>query len=121
MACVCSMWDPCRNEDDPWQDGVLEAWGCLWPPQVMEEAKACIVGLENMLSHQLSPSAVSRQEPLVAWRPHEAEYELNVMIAWCKSVALGRMPQGPLLAMAKMEGDEIVKSPAGQHLGPKHS
>ena len=30
------MWGPCRNEDDPWQDGVLEVWGCLRPPQVVE-------------------------------------------------------------------------------------
>ena len=72
-----------------------------------------------MLSHSMSPRAVPRQETLVAWHPHEAEYELNVMITWCKSVALGRMSQGPLLAQAMMEGDEIVTHPAGQHLGPK--
>ena len=59
---------------------VLEAWGRLWPPHVMEEAKACVVGLEYMLSRPMSPSAVSRQEPLVAWHPRKAEHELNVMI-----------------------------------------
>ena len=41
----------------------------MWPPQVVEYAKACIEGLENVLSSSTSRRAVFNQEPLVALRP----------------------------------------------------
>ena len=62
---------------------------------------------------------MSSDEPRKAWRPHVDNDKLNVMPAWCTYEALGRMPHGPLLAHAKMKGDEIVWHPSGQHLVPK--
>ena len=85
---------------------------------VTEDATACAERLENMLSHSMSQCAVSSQEPLVAMHPHFADFKLNVMFAWCKSVALGRIPHGPLLAHANMKGDDIVMHPSGQHMMP---
>ena len=72
-----------------------------------------------MLSHLMPQCAVSGHKPLVALHPHVADYELNVALAWCTSVALGRMPRGPLLAHAHMEGDELVMHQSGQHFVPR--
>ena len=55
----------------------------------------------------------------MALLPLAADYKLHVMLAWCKSVALGRMQHGPLLAHAKLTGHEIVMHPSGKHLVPK--
>ena len=71
-----------------------------------------------MLSCLTSWRAASNQEPLVALRPLAADYKLHVMLAWCKSVALGRMEHGPLHVHAKMKGDEIVMHPSAKHLVP---
>ncbi|MFM7984068.1 MAG: hypothetical protein ACKPKO_32555, partial [Candidatus Fonsibacter sp.] len=49
----------------------------------------------------------------------QANTKLNVMLAWCKSVALGRMQNGPLLAHSKIKNDEIVMNPSGKYLVPK--
>ena len=117
---MCGFWDPRRNAYHHGQEwGYEEGEGSMWQPQVVEDAKACVEGLENMLSSLTSWRATSNQEPLVALHPLAADYKLHVMLAWCKSVALGRMQHGPLLAHAKMKGDEIVMHPSGKHLVPK--
>ena len=91
----------------------------MWPPQVVERAKAFMEGFENMLSSLTSRRASTSQEPLVASQPLSADYKLDVMLDWCKSVALGRMQHGPLLAHAKTKCGGIVMHPSGRHLVPK--
>ena len=83
MAWMCGLWDPRRNEYDLGQDWVFAARGSKWPPQVAEDDKACVEGLENMLSRLTSQRAVTKHEPLLALRPHVADYKLNLMSAWC--------------------------------------
>ena len=85
---MCGFWDPCRNKYRHGQEWGLPAWSNMWAPQVTEDAKACVEGLENMLEHWLSLCAVSSQDPLVALHPDTADYKLNVVLAWCKAVSL---------------------------------
>ena len=77
-------------------------------------AHACAEGLENMLVHLLSQSAVASQYPLVSVGPHIVDYKLNVVtVAWNKVVARGGMSHGPLLCHANLMGNEIVVTHIG--------
>ena len=69
--------------------GYEEGKDSMWAPQVVEDAKACVDGLKNMLSSLTPWRAASSQESLVALQPLSADYKLHVMLAWCKSVAGG--------------------------------
>ena len=85
MAWMCGICDPRRNAYHHGQEwGYEEGEGNMWQPQVVEDAKACVEGLENMLSSLTSWRATSNQEPLVALLPLAADDKLRVMIAWCK-------------------------------------
>ena len=70
------------------------------PPQGAMDAKAGVKSLENMLSHFTAQRAVPNHEPLVALHPRAADYELHVVLAWYKYVALGRVPNCQVLAHA---------------------
>ena len=88
---MCGIWDPRRKAYHHGQEwGYEEGEGNMWPPQGVEDAKACVEGLENMLSSLTSWRAAPKQEPVVALHPLAADYKLHVMLAWPKSVALGR-------------------------------
>ena len=95
---MCGFWDPRTNDYHHGQEWGYDAGkDSMWGPQVVEDAKACVEGLTNMLSSLTSWRAASNQEPLVALQPLASNYKLRVMLAWCKSVAGGRMQRGPCL------------------------
>ena len=88
---MCGFWEPRRNAYHHGQDcGYDEGKGSVWPPQVVDDATASIDGLENMLSRLTSQRGVSNHEPPMALRPHDADYKLNVMLAWCQYAAPGK-------------------------------
>ena len=87
---MCGLWDPRASDYHQGEEWGYEAGsGSVWAPQVVEDAKACIKGLKNMLSSLTSWRAASSQEPLVALQTLASNYKLHVMLAWCESMAGG--------------------------------
>ena len=90
----------------------------MWAPPGVEDAKACIAGLTNILSSLTSWHAASNQEPLLALHPLASDYKLNVMLAWCRSVARGRCNMAHCLH-TPMKGGESKMRPTERHLVSK--
>ena len=117
MAWMFRFWGRSRNKYHLWQECRLPAGGSMCGGgggTGHRGAHACAEGLENMLVHLLSQSAVASQYPLVSVGPHIVDYKLNVVtVAWNKVVARGGMSHGPLLCHANLMGNEIVVTHIG--------
>ena len=87
---MAGFWDQKTGDYFPSWDWGLENGGSMWSKAVQEQAKVCVIGLENMLA-----SIQSDQNPASSGQPDA--FMLQVAWCWCRRVATGNMPLGRCL------------------------
>ena len=111
---MAGFWNHRKGDHFARQDWGHENGSSVWPKEVQEHAKVCVIGLENMIAffrHDRNPQESG---------PGPDAWMLQVAWNWCRRVEVGMMPHGALLAHARQTGAKIMMHPTQDFLVPRH-